>query len=194
VDPELAKLAQQHGPGFGDHGSRVAILSVATARFLGLNERQIDHLWFSSLIHDLGKTQLDPTILTKPTRLTHEETAAVQEHPQVGHDRIAHMVHPAVADAVLCHHERWDGSGYPHGVRGKSIPLFSRIIYVADAYDVMTTGRDYRPGLGIRDAGAELSTWSGRQFDPEIVNAFASIDRDLLSPRWDGTEHHHRHH
>lgn len=190
MDPELAKLTRQHGPGFGDHGSRVAELAVATAQILGLGGREVDRLWFSSLLHDLGKTDLDPSILSKMTALNDEEVAAVQQHPQVGHDRISDMVHDSVAEAVLCHHERWDGSGYPSGVRGQYIPLLSRIIYVADAYDVMTTGRDYRTGLGIGEAGEELMRCAGRQFDPEVVDAFASVDRRILAPRSGGDDPH----
>lgn len=191
MDPTLAQLEHQHGPGFGDHGSRVAALAVATAEFLGMERHEIERLWFSSLIHDLGKTEIDPEILGKSTTLTLEENSEIQRHPQIGHDHVSPHVHPAVAEAVLCHHERWDGSGYPNGARGRAIPLLSRIIFVVDAYDVMTTGRDYQPGLGTRAAGEELSRWAGRQFDPKVIDAFASVDRGLLAPRVPKSAHHH---
>ena len=191
MDPELARLAMHHGPGFGDHGSRVAELAVATATRLGMKRRDVERLWFSSLIHDLGKTEIDPAILAKTTPLTESELAEVRSHPQIGHDSISEMVDPTVAEAVLCHHERWDGSGYPNGIGGRSIPLLSRIIFVVDAYDVMTTGRNYRPGLGITEAGEELTRWSSRQFDPNIVDAFASADRKMLAPRWARSGHAH---
>jgi HD-GYP domain-containing protein (c-di-GMP phosphodiesterase class II) len=191
MDPVLARLELHHGPGFGDHGSRVAELAVAIAAFMGLERREIERLWFSSLIHDLGKTEIDPAILAKTASLSAAETAEIQRHPQVGHDHITDMVHPSVAEAVLCHHERWDGGGYPNGVRGTAIPLLSRIIFVADAYDVMTTGRDYRSGRDIAAAGAELHRWSGHQFDPKVVDAFASVDRRLLAPRFAASGHGH---
>jgi len=191
MDPELARLALHHGPGFGDHGSRVAQLAVATAEYLGLERHEMKRLWFGSLIHDLGKTDVDQSILAKTTALTDDEAEEIRRHPQIGYDSLSDLVHPSIAEAVLCHHERWDGSGYPTGVKGRSIPLMSRIIFVVDAYDVMTTGRDYRAGLGIRAAGDELLKWSGRQFDPMVVDAFASVSRPQLAPRYAGNGHHH---
>jgi HD-GYP domain-containing protein (c-di-GMP phosphodiesterase class II) len=191
MDPELARLALHHGPGFGDHGSRVAQLAVATAEYLGLESHEIKRLWFGSLVHDLGKTDVDPSILAKTSALTDDEAEEIRRHPRTGYDSISDHVHPSIAEAVLCHHERWDGGGYPNGVKGRSIPLLSRIIFVVDAYDVMTTGRDYRPGLGISAAGEELLKWSGRQFDPMVVDAFASVDCGLLGPRYGTNGHHH---
>jgi HD-GYP domain-containing protein (c-di-GMP phosphodiesterase class II) len=191
VNAELAWLEFHHGPGFGDHGSRVAQLAVAAAGFLSLERHEVERLWFSSLIHDLGKTDVDPGILDKRDPLTDLEVAEVQRHPQTGHDFISGLVHPAVAEAVLCHHERWDGGGYPNGVRGKSIPLLSRLIFVADAYDVMTTGRRYKPGLDIKAAGEELLRWSGRQFDPQVVDALASVDHRLLLSSHEPSGHQH---
>lgn len=184
MDPDLRRIAINHGPGFGDHGSRVAELSLAAATYLDLTQKEMGRLYFSALIHDVGKTDIDPAVLSKPSPLTDGETAEIQRHPQAGHDRVSDLTHRTIAEAVLCHHERWDGMGYPNGVKGKSIPLMSRIILVADAFDVMTNGRSYRPKLGIQDAGKELAKWSGRQFDPKVVDAFASIDRELLASRW----------
>ena len=100
VNAELAWLEFHHGPGFGDHGSRVAQLAVAAAGFLSLERHEVERLWFSSLIHDLGKTDVDPGILDKRDPLTDLEVAEVQRHPQTGHDFISGLVHPAVADYV----------------------------------------------------------------------------------------------
>lgn len=181
LERTLATLDHQHGPGFGDHGSRVAVLCHATGRLLGLNQRDLGRLRFAALVHDLGKTGIDPEILEKPASLTDDELTLIRQHPQTGHDHLIDVAHPSVAEAVLCHHERWDGNGFPNGLKTNQIPLFARIIFIADAYDVMTTGRSYQPQLTVTQAGPELTRLAGRQFDPKIVDVFASIDRHLLT-------------
>lgn len=135
------------------------------------------------MVHDIGKTEIDPDILEKTTQLTEAELTMLREHPGSGHDQLVDVVHPSVAEAVLCHHERWDGAGYPNGLRGTEIPLYARIIFVADVYDVMTTGRSYRTALSIAKTGDLLDKHAGSQLDPEIVDAFSSIDRSLLAPQ-----------
>jgi HD-GYP domain-containing protein (c-di-GMP phosphodiesterase class II) len=177
----LARLDLHHGPGFGDHGSRVAFLSLAVGRNLGLRESESKRLWLAAFVHDVGKTQVDPTVLDKGSALGPEEVAEVRRHPDLGYRDLVDSVHSDVAEAVLCHHERWDGGGYPTGVRMKQIPLFARIIFVADAFDVMTSPRSYRTRMKASDAGEELSHSAGRQFDPAVVDAFGSLDRELLS-------------
>jgi len=176
----LARLDLHHGPGFGDHGSRVAALSLAVGQSLGLRESQYKRLWLAGLVHDVGKTQVDHTILDKETPLGSEELAEIRRHPDLGFRDLVDSVHTDVAEAVLCHHERWDGDGYPSGLRMKQIPLFARIIFAADAFDVMTSSRSYRTPMRASDAGEELSRSAGRQFDPSIVDAFASVDRRML--------------
>jgi HD-GYP domain-containing protein (c-di-GMP phosphodiesterase class II) len=180
MKPGLAILELHHGPGFGDHGSRVAVLAYATAHHLRLSSRETSRLRLAALFHDIGKTEIDPAILEKTDPLTDKESAAIRQHPKRGHDQMVEVVHPSVADAVLCHHERWDGSGFPHGLAGTDIPLFARIILVADAFDVMTTGRSYKPKMSLVHAGEELSRLAGRQFDSKVVDALSSIRRDLL--------------
>jgi HD-GYP domain-containing protein (c-di-GMP phosphodiesterase class II) len=174
------QLDFHHGPGFGDHGSRVAMLATALGRQLRLSEKEVDLLRFAAFVHDIGKTQVDPAILAKESALADIELAEVRQHPQVGHDQLTEIVHPSVAEAVLCHHERWDGTGYPSGLRENNIPLFSRIIFVADAFDVMTSGREYRSRLTAQQAGKELVLSGARQFDRRVVDAFASLDRGVL--------------
>lgn len=181
MERALARLELHHGPGFGDHGSRVAVLSEALARHLGFGERETARLRLAALVHDIGKRDVDPDVLEKTTQLTETELAAVRQHPNSGHDQLVDVVHDSVADAVLCHHERWDGAGYPNGLKGTGIPLYARVIFVADAYDVMTTGRNYRPAMTIPQAGEQLNRLAGSQFDPEIVDVFASINRGVLT-------------
>ncbi|MFP3880930.1 MAG: HD-GYP domain-containing protein [Actinomycetota bacterium] len=182
MEKTLARLELRHGPGFGDHGSRVAILSEAMARHLGFSERETARLRLAALVHDIGKTNVDPDVLEKTTPLTETELAAVRQHPTSGHDQLVDVVHRSVVEAVLCHHERWDGAGYPNGLKGTDIPLYARVIFVADVYDVMTTGRSYRSAMSIEQAGDQLDQMAGSQFDSDIVDAFASIDRSLLKP------------
>jgi HD-GYP domain-containing protein (c-di-GMP phosphodiesterase class II) len=181
MKPALARLELHHGPGFGDHGSRVAVLARATAHHLGLNSQETSRLRLAALVHDVGKTEIDPTILEKRAELTDDESATIRRHPSTGHDQLVDVVHSSVADAVLCHHERWDGAGFPNGLTRSEIPLFARIVFVADAYDVMTTGRSYRLKMSAADAGEELGRLAGSQFDPRIVDAFASLRRELLA-------------
>ncbi len=181
MERELARLELHHGPGFGDHGSRVALLSVAVAHHLGLKSHEINRLRFAALVHDVGKIEVDTAILEKPTALTAHEEELLRQHPKVGADRLGDVAHPTVIEAVLCHHERWDGAGFPLGLRRTEIPLYARVIFVADAYDVMTTGRSYRPQMTMEQAGAELVRMANRQFDPKVVDAFAFLDRRLLA-------------
>lgn len=185
----LARLDLHHGPGFGDHGSRVAMLSLAVGQNLGLRESQSKRLWLAALVHDVGKTRVDRTILDKGSALGSEEVAEVRRHPDLGYRDLVDSVHSDVAEAVLCHHERWDGAGYPSGVSKKQIPLFARIIFVADAFDVMTSPRSYRTLMKASDAGEELSGSAGRQFDPAVVDAFASLDSEVLNGRTPAPSH-----
>jgi len=178
----LARLDLHHGPGFGDHGSRVATLSMALGQNLGLRESQCQRLWLAALVHDVGKTRVDHAILDKRSALAPDELAEVRKHPDLGYQHLVDSVHKDVAEAVLCHHEWWDGNGYPSGVSRNQIPLFARIIFVADAFDVMTSPRPYQTRMEATDAGEELSRSAGRQFDPTVVGAFASLGSDL----WEG--------
>jgi HD-GYP domain-containing protein (c-di-GMP phosphodiesterase class II) len=149
---------------------------------IGLDHRDIGRLWLAALVHDVGKTRVDPALLEKTTKLTEHETQVLREHPTTGYDQLVDVAHPTVAEAVLCHHERWDGGGFPNGVSRNQIPLLARIIFVADAFDVMTTGRTYQPQITTTQAGEELTRLAGVVFDPEVVDTFASLDRKLLTP------------
>lgn len=182
MDATGSQVNFYHGPGFDDHGSRVADLAVAAGRVIGLKSHEMSRLYLAALIHDVGKADISPTTLQKPSPLSAVEQNDVRQHCQIGHDQLNGLVHPSISESVLCHHENWDGSGYPLGIAGTGIPLLARIIFVADSFDVMTVGRPYQPPLGIIDAGECLTAASGQQFDPAVVDAFASIDRRLLKP------------
>ena len=129
----------------------------------------------ASLLHDVGKIGVPHTILRKPGRLTDAEFAIVKQHVVLGEVLIREIPSlEEVRSAVVSHHERWDGGGYPHGLRGESIPLLGRIIAVADAYSAMTSDRPYRKSLSPEEAVAELRQCAGTQFDPQLVELFVA--------------------
>ncbi len=158
------------------HSVRVAQLSRACARELGLSGEALDQIYLAGLLHDIGKIGVPESILLKPGRLSAVEWEEVRGHPVVG----ARIVEPArfpaaVVAVVRHHHEDYGGGGYPDGLAGEEIPLLARIIRVADAYDAMTSTRPYRRGLTAEEAIEELRRGAGRQFDPRVVEAFLRI-------------------
>lgn len=162
-----------------EHISRIRELSLATGKELGLKRRELEKLELLAAIHDIGKIAIPEEILKKTTELSKEEWEAIKRHPEIGF-RIAESSQEfsQVADYILTHHERWDGKGYPQGLKGEDIPLLARIIAVVEAYEVMTSGRPYREKLLPREALTELEKNAGSQFDPEIVNLFSRLVRE----------------
>ena len=155
------------------HAERLAELSTRTGRMLNLMEKDLGELQLLGMLHDIGKIGIDDKILNKPGKLTEEEWIVMKKHPEIGY-RIARASHKLsrIADYILSHHERWDGMGYPRGLKGEDIPLLSRILSVADAYDAMTEDRIYRKALSKEEAIEEIRRNSGSQFDPIIANIF----------------------
>jgi putative nucleotidyltransferase with HDIG domain len=130
-------------------------------------------LFMASLLHDIGKRQIPDSILKKPGPLTDDEYKIIRKHPEEGAKLVEKMGYSdKVVKAVLHHHECWDGNGYPYGLKGKNIPLYSRILAVADAFDAMTCDRPYRKALSTNAAVAQLKASAGTQFDPKIVTIF----------------------
>ncbi|MFH1215177.1 MAG: HD domain-containing phosphohydrolase [Pseudomonadota bacterium] len=158
------------------HTGRVAAYSVAIARRLGLSEEKIAEVEIGAILHDIGKIGISDCILHKPTPLDQEETNTMEAHVKAG----AKIVNDAdfllcALPAILYHHERLDGKGYPEGLQGEELPLVARIISVADSFDAMTTDRPYRKGLSGPEALAEIAKHSGTQFDPQVVAAFTAV-------------------
>ena len=147
--------------------------SARIARRLGLDEPQIELTRLAGSLHDLGKLAIPEELLRKPETLSDAERLVLERHPQIGFRMLESLGVDPVAEWVVHHHERWDGSGYPDGLPGDQIPLGARIIFVADAYDAMTSERVYRRRVLADQAVAELRRCAGTQFDPEIVDAFA---------------------
>ena len=164
------------------HSERVVNFSLRLGQELGLSAEQMRSLEFGSLLHDIGKIGVPDAILRKPAKLTEEEWVRMREHPLHG-QRILRGIEflEGAAKVVAQHHERWDGSGYPLGLRGAQIDLNARIFAVADAFDAITSDRVYRAGRSYEAALAELDEHAGRQFDPRVVEAF----RRVPAEEWD---------
>jgi HD-GYP domain-containing protein (c-di-GMP phosphodiesterase class II) len=143
---------------------------------VGMTEEKIKNLHLLAQFHDIGNISIHDKILSKPGRLTNDEIMEIQKHSDVGH-RIAqsapNLAH--ISDFILKHHEWWNGNGYPLGLKGDEIPLESRIIAIADAYEAMTSGRPHRAAMTKKEALEELKKCSGTQFDPTLVNKFIKI-------------------
>ncbi|MGE5391195.1 MAG: PAS domain S-box protein [Deltaproteobacteria bacterium] len=161
-----------------EHTERLHDIVLMVGHSLGLPPDDISSLTLLAALHDIGKIAVPNSILDKPDRLTAEEWEVIKKHPEIGY-RIA-LSDPElapIAEGILHHHERWDGKGYPLGTRGEEIPLMSRILALADAYDVMTSGRPYRPGISSEAACEEIVACAGSQFDPRLAGLFVELIR-----------------
>jgi diguanylate cyclase (GGDEF)-like protein/putative nucleotidyltransferase with HDIG domain len=174
----LAKAVDLRDTYTGSHSARVAELAARVASRLGLDQEQIELARLAGSLHDLGKLAIPEEILRKPGPLTGPERLVLERHPQIGYRMLDSLGIEPVAEWILHHHERWDGTGYPDRLPGSEIPLGARIIFVVDAYDAMTSDRVYRGRLSREEALAELERCAGTQFDPGVVAALA----DELEP------------
>jgi diguanylate cyclase (GGDEF)-like protein/putative nucleotidyltransferase with HDIG domain len=168
----LAKAVDTRDAYTGSHSERVAALAAKIAEQLGLAQEEVELTRLAASLHDLGKLAIPEEILRKPDALSSAEWIVLQRHPQIGHRMLESLGVDPIADWVLHHHERWDGGGYPAGLAGERIPRGARIIFVADAFDAMTSNRLYRDPLSHEDAYLEVERCQGTQFDPEVVQAF----------------------
>ncbi len=160
------------------HSERVVTYSLRLGREYGLDDRQMQALEFGSLLHDIGKIGVPDSILRKPAKLTDEEWVRMREHPAHGQQILRGIEFlEGAARVVAQHHEKWDGSGYPLGLKTEDIDLCARIFSVADAFDAMTSDRVYRRGKSYEDAARELDEWSGKQFDPAVVESFHRVPK-----------------
>jgi response regulator RpfG family c-di-GMP phosphodiesterase len=164
------------------HSRRVTAYTIVIARAMGLPPEQIPTIARGAFLHDIGKLAIPDAILCKPSKLTTEEMAIMKEHCFKGYQIVKKI--PFLVDAceiVYSHQERYDGTGYPRGLKGEEIPLGARIFSVADTLDAMTVNRVYRPAQSYQAAREEIVRWSGRQFDPDVVKAFIEIPEEI----WD---------
>lgn len=155
------------------HSLRVAYFCVSVGKELGLSAEELYELEVSALFHDIGKIGVPDSVLTKPTRLNESEFQMMKLHPTKSFDILQEfpLFHQMALNAKY-HHERYDGRGYPEGLKGEEIPLFARIILVADTFDAMTSSRPYRSGLPMEVAFSELREFAGTQFDSKVVESF----------------------
>jgi diguanylate cyclase (GGDEF)-like protein/putative nucleotidyltransferase with HDIG domain len=169
----LARAVDQRDAYTGRHSERVADLAARIAARLGADDEQVELTRVAGSLHDLGKLAVPEEILHKPGPLTEPERLVLERHPQIGFQMLESLGIDPIAAWVRHHHERWDGRGYPDGLPGDAIPLGARIIFVADAFDAMTSDRVYRARLSEAEALDELERNAGTQFDPAIVGALA---------------------
>jgi putative nucleotidyltransferase with HDIG domain len=155
------------------HSQRVADISAAVAREMSISQTSIDRVRLAGLVHDIGKMGIRESILNKSNGLTREESLSIQTHPGIGERILAPVIdEEEVLKAVRNHHESYDGSGYPDGLKGTGIPLPAKILAVSDSYEAMTSERPYRKAMSKEDACREIENGSGKQFDPKVVAAF----------------------
>lgn len=158
------------------HSRRVAELTVKLAQHLGMSNEEILHLRRGALLHDMGKIGIPDTILHKTGKLGAEEWVTMRKHPQLAFDMLYRVeyLRPAL-DIPYCHHEKWDGTGYPRGLRGEEIPMAARLFAIVDVWDALTSDRSYRSAWSEADALAYIREQSGKHFDPRAVDLFFEV-------------------
>lgn len=165
-----------------DHSTRVAAYATALAEHMGLPQSELEKIALAGYLHDIGKIGVPDRILLKKSNLLPEEWETIKRHPELGYEIIHELEFlNGAADIILLHHERYDGSGYPLGLRGEKIPLLARIFSVADALDAMTSERPYRAARSMAEAFGEVRSLAGVQFCPKCVKALEELGVENLS-------------
>jgi len=158
------------------HSRRVAELTVELAHALGMRNDEIMHLRRGALLHDIGKIGIPDSVLHKPDKLTNEEWIVMRRHPQFAYDMLYSIeyLHPAL-DIPYCHHEKWDGTGYPRNLKGEEIPMVARLFAIVDVWDALTSNRPYRLAWSEQEALAYIREQSGKHFEPQVVDLFFKV-------------------
>ncbi len=170
----------------GVHIWRMAAYAAAIARAAGWNVTKAKQLQFASPMHDTGKIGIPDAILKKPAKLDQQEWVTMKSHARIGFEILCKSNTPlfkVAAEVALFHHEKWDGSGYPKGLKGEAIPQTARIVAIADVFDALTMQRPYKKAWSVDDAFAEIARCRGQHFDPHLVDCFLSIREEILSIR-----------
>jgi response regulator RpfG family c-di-GMP phosphodiesterase len=171
----LSKTAEYKDPETGSHISRVAHYSKLMAKGYGLDEDEQELIFYASPLHDIGKVGINDNVLLKPGKLTPEEFEIMKGHSQIGYEILKSSENPYLrAGAIIAHthHEKFDGSGYPRGIKGDDIHIYGRITAIADVFDALTSERPYKKAWSFNDAAALIKNESGLHFDPELVTIF----------------------
>ncbi|HOW88747.1 MAG TPA: HD-GYP domain-containing protein, partial [Elusimicrobiales bacterium] len=173
----LARVIDAKDAYTGDHAGRARKKAHALAEELHMPEQMTKYVEYAALLHDIGKIGIDGSILSKPGRLTDAEYAEIKKHPAIGYQILSpiHFLGP-VAQMVLYHQEWYNGMGYPEGLKGEEIPLGARIVATIDAWDAMMSDRPYRKALSREIGISELTKGAGKQFDPQVVEAFLKLE------------------
>ena len=182
----LAKAAEFKDEYTGFHIQRIGFYSTKIAEHLGLSKEQVELIKYSSPLHDIGKLRIPDHILLKPGPLTKDEWEIMKTHTIMGAkilegSKIKYL--KAAEKIALLHHEKWDGTGYPYGLKGKKIPLFARIVSIADVFDALTSDRPYRKAFSVEEAFEIIKNESGKHFDPELVEIFLKIKDEIIEIR-----------
>ncbi|MCK6538816.1 MAG: response regulator [Anaerolineales bacterium] len=166
------------------HTRRVTQMTLELAKMFGVESEQLTHIRRGALLHDMGKLGIPDSILLKPASLDPDEWELMRQHPQLAYDMLypIEYLRPAL-DIPLCHHEKWDGAGYPRGLKGTEIPLAARLFAVVDVWDALTSDRPYRPAWSAEETLAYIREQSGKHFDPEIVELFLRMVDESRAPR-----------
>jgi len=175
VTRKFAEVIRLRDESLAEHLHRTAEVACAVGAQLGADMDTLDLLYTAGFLHDVGKLAISEAILWKPSGLTRAEWRVVRAHPEEGHRLVADIMEREVTSAVLNHHERMDGEGYPRGLDGRTLPMVARIVQVADAFDAMTNHRPYRPALPTPTAVEEVQRCAGTQFDAEVAAALAQL-------------------
>jgi putative two-component system response regulator len=158
------------------HSRRVTELSIRLAQAMGMSEEEIVHMRHGALLHDMGKIGIPDSILHKPDDLTEQEWAIMRQHPRLAFEMLNSIEYLREAlDIPYFHHEKWDGTGYPQGLKGEQIPIAARLFTVADVWDALTSDRPYRPAWSQDDAMEYIREQSGKHFDPHVVELFFKV-------------------
>lgn len=172
----FAIILESKDPYIREHSMRVTKYSVLLAKEIGLSSNEVEIIENTAYFHDIGKVGISDTILQKSDKLTEEEWSSMRRHPEIGYEiieplKVLHIALPGIKH----HHERFDGKGYPDGLKGEDIPLSARILTIADAYEALTANRPYRKARNTTEAVSELKKCSGTQFDPKLVEVFIKM-------------------
>jgi len=178
----LGKTAEYKDPETASHVARVAHYSKLLAFKYGLDEKEQDLIFYASPFHDLGKVGIEDSILLKPEKLTEEEFEIMKSHAQIGYDILQDSQSQylqAGATIAISHHEKWDGNGYPNNLKCENIPIFGRIVAIADVFDALTSNRPYKDAWSFDEALTLLNNEAGKHFDPKLVDLFIDSRDDI---------------
>jgi len=183
VVTKLMEIQNLRDRSLASHGRRTAEVAVAIGGALHCDLETLGILYLAGQLHDIGKLGVTESTLWKPAGLSHAEWREIRTHPEEGHRLVIDAVHRDVAATVLYHHERLDRSGYPFGIDARTVPLVSRIVSVADAFDAMTAGRPYQMAISVRTAVDEIERCAGTQFDPDAAAGLRKVYVTRGDPR-----------